>query len=126
MCPGDSVATAPAGISASVIVVNSFAELRALPVGAVKGKVVLFNVAFDKAMTEQGQSLQAYLQTAPYRVVGSSVAAKLEAIAVLVRSLGNEDTRTPHTGVLLYTDGVNKIPAAAITAEDARSHCKTG
>ena len=116
---GNSVATAPAGIYASVIVVNSFAELRALPVGAVKGKVVLFNVAFDKAMTAQGQGLQAYLQTAPYRVVGPSVAAKLGAIAVLVRSLGNEDTRTPHTGVLLYRDGVNKIPAAAITAEDA-------
>ncbi|AXC11894.1 Aminopeptidase [Acidisarcina polymorpha] len=116
---GNSVATAPSGVSAAVIVVHSFAELRALPAGAVKGKIVLFDVSFDKAMTAQGQGIQAYLQTAPYRVVGPSVAAKLGAIAVLVRSLGSADLRTAHTGTLLYTEGVEKIPAAAVTAEDA-------
>jgi carboxypeptidase Q len=116
---GNSVATPPTGLTAPVIVVTSFAELKALTTKAVRGKIVLFNVPFDKEMTAQGRGLEAYLQTAPYRVIGPSVAAKLGAVAVLVRSLGGEDLRLPHTGALLYAEGVEKIPAAAITAEDA-------
>jgi carboxypeptidase Q len=116
---GNSVATPSSGLTAPVIVVNSFTELKALTSEAVKGKIVLFNVPFDKEMTAQGNGLEAYLQVAPYRVVGPSVAAKLGAVAVLVRSLGSEDLRLPHTGATLYVEGVEKIPAAAITAEDA-------
>jgi Zn-dependent M28 family amino/carboxypeptidase len=41
------------------------------------------------------------------------------AAAVLVRSVGNADFRLPHTGATFYTPGVEKIPAAAVTAEDA-------
>ena len=55
---------------------------------------------------------------APYRISGASAAASAGAVAVLVRSLGSEDLRIPHTGVVLYKSGA-KIPAAAITAEDA-------
>jgi carboxypeptidase Q len=116
---GNSVATPPAGLTAPVLVVNSFAALKALPASAVTGKIVLFNIPFDKEMTAQGKGLEAYVQAAPYRVSGPSIAAKLGAAAVLVRSLGSEDLRIPHTGTLLYVDGVRKVPAAAVTAEDA-------
>lgn len=116
---GNSVATPPTGLTAPVLVVSSFAELKALPSNAVKGKIVLFNLAFDKEMTAQGQGLDAYVQNAPYRVIGPSVAAKLGAAAVLVRSLGSADLRLPHTGTLLYAEGIVKVPAAAVTAEDA-------
>jgi carboxypeptidase Q len=116
---GNSVATPPAGLTAPVLVVSSFAALKALPASAVTGKIVLFNIPFDKEMTAQGKGLEAYVQVAPYRVIGPSIAAKLGAAAVLVRSLGSEDLRIPHTGTLLYVDGVRKVPAAAVTAEDA-------
>src|SRR5262249_37614743 len=43
----------------------------------------------------------------------------LGAAAVLVRSLGSGDFRLPHTGLTLYGEGVDKVPAAAITDEDA-------
>jgi len=116
---GNSVATPSSGLTASVIVVSSFAELKALNADAVNGKIVLFNIPFDKQMAAQGLGVEAYIQNAPYRVAGPSIAAKLGAAAVLVRSLGSEDMRIPHTGTLLYVAGVPQVPAAAITAEDA-------
>jgi carboxypeptidase Q len=116
---GNSVATPAAGLTAPVIVVSSFAELNTLTAGTVSGKIVLFNVPFDKEMTAAGQGLAAYLQVAPYRVIGPSVAAKLGAAAILVRSLGSQDLRIPHTGAVLYAEGTGRVPAAAVTAEDA-------
>ena len=116
---GNSVATPAAGLTAPIIVVSSFAELNALTAGEVRGKIVLFNVPFDKEMAAEGQALAAYVQVAPYRVIGPSVAAKLGAAAILVRSLGSEDLRIPHTGAVLYSEDAGKVPAAAVTAEDA-------
>ena len=115
---GNSVATPSAGLVAPVVVVTSFADLQRLGPEAVKGKIVLFDRPFDKELTAEGRGLDAYILNAPYRISGASVAASAGAAAVLVRSLGSEDLRTPHTGVVLYKSG-KKIPAAAITAEDA-------
>jgi len=42
---GGSVATPPEGITAEVVVVDNWREFRALPAGAVKGKILLFNRA---------------------------------------------------------------------------------
>jgi carboxypeptidase Q len=116
---GNSVATSEDGLTANVIVVSSFAELRNLPVDEVKGKIVLFNKPFDKELAEQGFGVDAYAQNGAYRVIGPSFGASLGAAAVLVRSLGSADFRLPHTGVTLYGEGVEKVPAAAIAAEDA-------
>ena len=116
---GGSVATAPDGLTANVVVVNNFEELKALPAGAVKGKILLFNECFDKRLAAQGNGLAAYGAAVLYRGAGPSVAASYGAAAVLVRSVGNADFRLPHTGATFYTDGVVKIPAAAVAAEDA-------
>jgi hypothetical protein len=116
---GGSVATPNEGISAPVVVVDSFAALKALPADAVKGKILLFNEHFDKELAAQGRGGEAYGGAVVYRGAGPSVAASAGAIAVLVRSVGGADYRLPHTGMTFYTEGVPKIPAAAITAEDA-------
>jgi hypothetical protein len=50
---GGSVATTPDGLTADVVVVNNFDELKALPTGAVKGKILLFNERFDKRLAAQ-------------------------------------------------------------------------
>ncbi len=116
---GGSVATPKDGISAPVVVVDSFAELKALPKDAVKGKILLFNEHFDKGLAAQGRGGEAYGEAVLYRGAAPSVAASLGAVATLVRSVGGADYRLPHTGMTYYSSGLPKIPAGAVTAEDA-------
>jgi carboxypeptidase Q len=116
---GGSVATPSGGLSAEVLVAKDFDELNALGKDKVKGKIVLFNQRFDKQMAAEGFGLGAYGQAVIYRSGGPSAAAKLGAVASLVRSVGNADYRLPHTGALRYTSDSPKIPAAAVAAEDA-------
>ena len=116
---GGSVATPPEGITAEVVVVDNWQQLHALPAGAVKGKILLFNRHFDKELAAQGGGLQAYGGGVVYRGAGPIAAGAAGAAAVLVRSVGGADFRLPHTGMTQYAPEVPKIPAAALTAEDA-------
>jgi carboxypeptidase Q len=105
---GQSVGTPAGGITADVLVVSSFEELTRRAADA-RGKIVLFNVPFTS-----------YGQTVRYRGIGAVEAAKVGAVAMLLRSVGPFGMRTPHTGNMqAYDSTVAKIPAAAITAEDA-------
>jgi carboxypeptidase Q len=104
---GNSVGTPAAGVEGDVIVVSNFDELAA-HAADVKGRIVLFNAVFTN-----------YGETVPYRTTGPSRAAALGAIATLVRSVGPQGLRTPHTGSTNYQEGVTRIPAAAISTEDA-------
>lgn len=104
---GLSVGTPPAGLEAEIWVVQSFDELDAAPERA-KGRIVVYNVPFVN-----------YGQTVQYRATGASRAARHGALAVLLRSVGPPGLRTPHTGALRYADDAPRIPAAAITVEDA-------
>jgi carboxypeptidase Q len=104
---GDSVATPPEGLEAEVVVVHSFEELESKAAHA-RGRIVLFNVAFTN-----------YGETVRFRAGGPSRAARLGAVAMLIRSVGPDGLRTPHTGALQYAADARKIPAAAIAAEDA-------
>jgi carboxypeptidase Q len=116
---GGSVATPPKGLTAEVVVVNSFEHLALLGRGKIAGKVVLFNTRFDKQMAAQGFALDAYGQAVAYRGAGPSAAARLGAVASLVRSVGGADYRLPHTGGFRYASDAPKIPAAAVAAEDS-------
>lgn len=116
---GGSVATPAEGITAPVIVVNNFDELNALGEAKIKGKIVLFNYKFDEQLAMQGFGEEAYGQAVAYRGGGANAAARLGAMAALNRSAGGKAYRLPHTGALRYADGVAKIPAAAVAAEDA-------
>lgn len=116
---GGSVATPPEGITAEVVVVDNWAQLKALPPDAVKGKILLFNHPFDKELAAQGQGFEAYVGGVVYRAGGPIAGGALGAAAVLVRSVGGADFRLPHTGQTQYAPGVTKVPAAAVTAEDA-------
>ena len=116
---GGSVATAPEGMTAEVLVVDNWQALRALPADAIKGKILVFNHAFDKQLAAQGDGLDAYIGSVVYRGAGPAAGAAAGAAAVLVRSAGGADFRLPHTGMTDYAPGMPKIPAAAVTAEDA-------
>jgi carboxypeptidase Q len=116
---GGSVATPPEGITADVVVAKDFDEFKALPREKVAGKIVLFNYHFDQRMAAEGRGGEAYGEAVVYREDGPSVAARKGAVACLVRSVGNTDYRIPHTGMLKYAKDAPKIPAGAVTAEDA-------
>jgi carboxypeptidase Q len=116
---GGSVATPAEGLTAEVVVVNNFDELNALGREKVSGKIVLFNKRFDKQMAAEGYGGPAYGQSVVYRGAGASAAARLGAVAALNRSPGGGDYRLAHTGAMRYAADASKIPAAAVTAEDA-------
>lgn len=104
---GGSVGTPSEGIEAEVLVVRSFDDLTQRGDQA-KGKIVLFNAPYTS-----------YGQTNAYRTGGASAAARHGAVGALVRSIGPAGLRTPHTGNMGYAEGVTRIPAAAVTTEDA-------
>src|SRR5438093_2936985 len=116
---GPSVATPPDGIEADVIAVRNFDELKSLPRDKVAGKIVLFNYPFDKQMAGEGRGGEAYGEAVVYRGDGPSAASRQGAVACLISSVGGADYRLPHTGQTKYADDAPKIPAAAVTAEDA-------
>jgi carboxypeptidase Q len=115
---GGSVATPPDGITAEVLAVRDFEELKSLPRERVAGKIVLYNYPFDKQMAAEGRGGEAYGLAVVYRADGPSAAARQGAVASLVRSVGGADYRLPHTGQTNYATDAPKIPAAAVTAED--------
>lgn len=115
---GGSVGTPPEGITAEAVCVENFAQLERLGSEAVRGKVVVYN-----------QPWRGYRETVAYRSQGASRAARLGASAVLLRSVTPTGLRTPHTGALNYSADAPKIPAAAISIEDAMMLarlCQTG
>lgn len=105
---GGSVGTPPEGITAEAVCVENFEELEKRGAEAVRGRVVVYN-----------QPWRGYRETVAYRSQGASRAARLGARAVLLRSVTPAGLRTPHTGSLNYAADAPRIPAAAISIEDA-------
>ena len=105
---GGSVSTPKRGVTAEVVPVSSFEDLAKKGRSTVQGKIVLFNVPYES-----------YARTMVYRTAGPSRAARLGAVAALVRSITPVSIQSPHTGMLEYAEGSPRIPAAAVTIEDA-------
>ena len=116
---GASVATPPDGLTAEVVAVKNFDDLKSLGREKVEGKIVLFNYLFDKQMAAEGHAGEAYGEAVVYRSDGPRGAAWQGAVACLIRSVGGADYRLPHTGETNYANDAPKIPAGAVTAEDA-------
>jgi hypothetical protein len=112
---GGSVATPKGGITAPLVVVHDWKELEA-KAEQVKGAIVLYNVAMPQWTPDKGSG---YGKTVEYRSRGASRAAKHGAVATLVRSVTAKSLSTLHTGAMSYDKEQPKIPAAAVTIEDA-------
>lgn len=111
---GMSVGTPPAGITAEVLVVGSFEELTRRASEA-KGKIVLFDHPFPTNV----HPLDGYRQAVAYRGGAPAAAARVGAVATLIRSIAPFSMQTPHTGSTRYDSTVTAIPAAALSIEDA-------
>jgi hypothetical protein len=102
---GGSVGTP--GVEAPVVVVRSLEEVGP----QVNGAVVLYAFPMSKP--------QDYGRGSRIRSQGASKAAEFGAVAMLLRSLATASLATPHTGAMQYAEGKPRIPAAAISQEDA-------
>lgn len=111
---GGSVGTPAGGLIAEVVGFKTLDDLKNAPKGSLAGKV-----AFVEYRMERHKNGAGYGKAVGARVSGASIAAEKGAIAILIRSVGTDNHRVGHTGVMRYKDGVKKIPAAALSNPDA-------
>jgi hypothetical protein len=111
---GGSVGTPPGGLEAELVRVTSLEALRALSPELAAGRIVFVDQRMARAQDGHG-----YGETVPIRGQSASIAAGLGAVAVIIRSVGTDQTRFPHTGAMRYAEGLPQIPAAAVSNPDA-------
>lgn len=113
---GNSEGTGKKGISAGVVEARSFKELEQIGAAVIKGKIVFLNFPMNPTYVH---TFRAYGESGISRWAGASKAASYGAIGVMVRSLASNADDFPHTGVMAYNDSFPKIPAVAISTNDA-------
>ncbi len=113
---GGTVGTGGKPLRGKVLVARSIDDLEKLG-EAARGRIVLI----DEPMPEYDHDAHSsgYGSAVQKRLHGAARAAKLGAKALMIRSVTAFSMRTPHTGVVLYDEGVPKIPAIALSTEDA-------
>ena len=113
---GDSAATPAGGIEAEVVFFRTVDELRAAPAGSLKGKI-----AYISHQMRPAQDGSHYGFAGPARWVGAGLAASKGAVATVIKSVGTDHHRNPHTGGTTFPEGVNPIPAGALSLPDAEN-----
>jgi len=111
---GNSGATPAAGLTAQVVGFDSVADLEAASDASVRGKIVF--VTHRMVATTDGAG---YGQFGAPRRQGPSVASRKGAAAIVIRSIGTDYHRNPHTGVQTFAPGIAPIPAGALSIPDS-------
>ena len=111
---GNSASTGPQGITGEVVGFDTLADLEAAPDSAVRGKIVFVSHAMPRTMDGSG-----YGFFGGPRRQGPTIASRKGAIALVIRSIGTDYHRNPHTGTMGFADGVRPIPAGALPLPDA-------
>ncbi|HYC95386.1 MAG TPA: M20/M25/M40 family metallo-hydrolase [Sphingomicrobium sp.] len=111
---GNSASTGPNGISAEIVAFDNIDALKAAPDEQIRGRIVF--VDHHMAPTQDGSSYGGFI--AP-RSQGPTIASKKGAAALIIRSIGTDHHRNPHTGAMSFTDGATPIPAGALSVPDA-------
>ncbi|MCC3861978.1 M20/M25/M40 family metallo-hydrolase [Pseudemcibacter aquimaris] len=110
---GTSIGTPEGGLTAEVVQFDEYKDLVEAEPNSLDGKIAYVSLRMAKT------GLKGYGYAGQARRMGSVAAAKAGASAIIIRSIGTDDNRTPHTGSMNYEDGVTKIPAAALSNPDA-------
>jgi len=111
---GYSGSTGPQGVTGEIVHFDSVDALREAPDSAVAGKIVFIDHHMMAAQDGSG-----YGQFGAPRRQGPTIASKKGALAIVIRSIGTDHHRNPHTGVQYFTDGATPIPAGALTVPDS-------
>lgn len=111
---GNSASTGPGGVTGEVVGFDTLADLQAAADESVRGKIVFVSHAMPRTQDGSG-----YGYFGGPRRQGPGIASKKGAIAIVIRSIGTDYHRNPHTGVMSFPEGVNPIPAGALPLPDA-------
>lgn len=111
---GTSASTGPDGLTAEVVMFASVADLQAAPAGSLAGKIAY--VSHSMTPTQDGSQ---YGFAGPARWVAAGIAASKGAVATVIKSVGTDNHRNPHTGGTSFPEGVAPTPAGAISLPDA-------
>ncbi len=111
---GGSVGTNGKTLDAEIVEFASLDALKAAPENSLNGKIAFINKRMERHKDGSG-----YGPVVAGRGTGAVEAAKKGALAVIIRSVGTDSNRLPHTGMMRYDDAVKKIPAAALSVPDA-------
>jgi carboxypeptidase Q len=111
---GGSIGTGGAPIEAEVVEFADLDALRAAPPDSLDGKIAY--VAYRMQRKRDGSG---YGPAVAARSGAPQEAARRGAVAALIRSIGTDSHRFPHTGNMRYADGIRPIPVAALSNPDA-------
>lgn len=111
---GRSASTGSEGLEAELAYFPTLADLKAAAPGSLAGKIAF--ISHTMQPTQDGSGYGAY---GPVRWHGPSLAAERGAVGAVIRSIGTDSHRNPHTGGTGFDDGVQAIPAAAMSNPDA-------
>lgn len=112
---GGSVGTPASGLAAEVLLVRSFDEL-AQKAESARGKLVFFDRPMDPRALDP---FEAYGGAVDQRSRGAIEAARRGGVGAIVRSMSLSVDDHPHTGAMRYEDGVERVPAAAVSTAGA-------
>jgi Zn-dependent M28 family amino/carboxypeptidase len=111
---GRTVPTPAAGISGEIVHFATLEDLQAADPATVKGKITFISKRMERHKDGSG-----YGQAVDARGSTAQVTAAKGGIAAIIRSIGTDDNRTPHTGAAKYDTEVPSVPAGAISNPDA-------
>ena len=111
---GNSASTGAEGVTGQVVGFDTLGDLEAAPDEAVRGKIVFVSHAMPRTQDGSG-----YGYFGGPRRQGPGIASRKGAIAIVIRSIGTDYHRNPHTGVMSFPEGVKPIPAGALPLPDA-------
>ncbi|GMM94056.1 M20/M25/M40 family metallo-hydrolase [Qipengyuania sp. MTN3-11] len=111
---GGSASTGPDGITAEVVEFETVDALRAAPAGSLAGKIAY--VSHSMTPTQDGSQ---YGFAGAARWVAAGIAASKGAVATVIKSVGTDYHRNPHTGGTSFPEGVAPTPAGALSLPDA-------
>lgn len=111
---GNSVSTPDGGVTAEVARFATLTELQQAPLTGIEGKIVFV----DEKMTRT-QDGSGYGVAVAKRSEATYEAGKRGALAAVIRSVGTDSHRNPHTGMMRIKEGETAVPAAALSNPDA-------
>jgi len=112
---GHSPATPVGGVEGEVVRFSTLEDLIAAPAGSLTGKIAFV----DPGQLIPMQDGSGYGPLTRIRGAGPNEAAKKGALAFIMRSVGSDENRLPHTGTTRYVEGRVPLPGFALSAPDA-------
>jgi hypothetical protein len=111
---GGSSATPPSGTEAPVVRFSSLIELDGAPTDSIRGRIVFLDVHMRRTRDRAG-----YREAVVARRDGAVHVARKDGLALIIRSIGTDHERGPHAGWSHGADDVSRIPAVALSNDDA-------